>query len=126
VGTVATINPLMNHWYFVGVRLTAQRGLAMPVPAGHRTYESENLTGLASGPYVEHLTHRRLASGESVRVVGPAAIVVLDGQASIVADGLTTGLSAQSGTTIAGGKEATIQAGSGGSRVLVVEVLPTS
>ena len=126
VGTVATINPLMNHWYFVGVRLTAQRGGAMPVPAGHRTYESENLTGLASGPYEEHLTHRRLASGESVRVVGPAAIVVLDGQASIVADGLTTGLSAQSGTTIAGGKEATVQAGSGGSRVLVVEVLPTS
>src|SRR5438034_6494144 len=109
VGTVATINPLMNQWYFVGVRVAAQRGGAMPVPAGHRIYESENLTGLASGPYVEHLTHRRLASGESVRVVGPAAIVVLDGQASIVADGLMTGLSAQSGVTIAGGKEAMIQ-----------------
>jgi hypothetical protein len=125
VGTVATINPLMNHWYFVGVRVAAQRGGAMPVPAGHRTYESENLTGLASGPYVEQLTYRRLASGESVRVVGPAAIVVLDGQASIVADGRTTGLSAQSGgATIAGGTEATIQAGSGSPRVLVVELLP--
>jgi hypothetical protein len=125
-GTVATINPLMNHWYFVGVRVAAQRGGAMPVPAGHRTYESENLTGLASGPYVEQLTHRRLAPGESVRVVGPAAIVVLDGQASIVVGGRATGLSAQSGATIAGGAEAMIQAGSGSPRVLVVEVLPAS
>jgi hypothetical protein len=126
VGTVATVNPLMNHWYFVGVRVAAQRGGAMPVPAGHRTYESENLTGLASGPYVEHLTHRRLASGESVRVVGPAAIVVLDGQASIVVGGRSTGLSAQSGVTITGGTEAMIQSGSGNPRVLVVELLPGS
>jgi hypothetical protein len=69
---------------------------------------------------------RRLGPGESLRVVGPAAIVVLDGQASVVADGGATGLSAQSGKTIAGGTEATIQAGSGSPRVLVVEVLPTS
>jgi hypothetical protein len=69
--------------------------------------------------------HRRLASGESVRVVGPAAIVVLDGQASIVADGRTTGLSAQSGgATIAAGAEATVESRSGSVRVLVVEVLP--
>jgi hypothetical protein len=126
VGTVATINPLMNHWYFVGVRVAAQRGGAMPVPAGHRTYESENLTGVASGPYVEHLTHRRLAPGESVRVVGPAAIVVLDGQASITADGRTTGLSSASGMTIAGGTEATVQPGSASARVLLVELLPAS
>jgi hypothetical protein len=124
--TVATINPLMNHWYFIGVRPAAMRGAAMPVPAGHRTYESENLTGLVGGPSLERLTDRRLRSGESLRVVGPAAIVVLDGQASVVADGRTTGLSAQSGATIAGGTQATIQAGSGSPRVLVVEVLPTS
>jgi hypothetical protein len=98
----------------------------MPVPAGHRTYESENLTGLASGPYLEQLTHRRLASGESVRVVGPAAIVMLDGQASITANGRTTDLSAPSGTTIAGGTEATVQSGSGSARVLLVQLLPAS
>ena len=125
-GTVATVNPVMNHWYFVGVRPAAQRGAVMPVPAGHRTYESENLTGLASGPYVEQLTHRRLGAGESVRVVGPAAIVVLDGQASIVADGRTTGLSGQAGTTIAGGAEATVRVESGSARVLVVQLLPAS
>ena len=98
----------------------------MPVPAGHRTYESENLTGLVGGPSLERLTDRRLSSGESLRVVGPAAIVVLDGQASVVADGRTADLSAQSGATIAGGTEATIQAGSGTPRLLVVEVRPTS
>ena len=125
VGTVATVNPLMNHWYFVGVRPAAMRGAPMQVPAARRTYESENLTGLASGPSVERLTHRRLGPGESLRVVGPAAIVVFDGQASIAADGRTTGLSAQSGgATIAGGTEATIQAVSGSPRVLVVELLP--
>jgi hypothetical protein len=123
-GTVATINPLMNHWYFIGVRATAARGAPMPVPAGHRTYESENLTGLATGPYVEELTHRRIGAGESVRVVGPAAIVVLDGQTSIVADGRTTGLSAQSGATIAGGTEATVRVESGSARVLVVQLVP--
>lgn len=125
-GTLATVNPLTNHWYFVGVRPAAQRGGVMPVPAGHRTYESENLTGLSSGPYVEQLTHRRLGTGESVRVIGPAAIVVLDGQASIVTDGRTTGLSAQAGTTIAGGAEATVRVESGTARVLVFQVLPAS
>lgn len=124
--TVATINPLMNHWYFVGVRPAAMRGAAMPVPAGHRTYESENLTGLASGPYLEQLTHRRLGAGDSVRVVGPAAIVVLDGQASITTNGQKTGLSAPSGTTIAGGTEATVQSGSGTVRVLLIQLLRAS
>jgi mannose-6-phosphate isomerase-like protein (cupin superfamily) len=126
VGTVATVNPLMNHWFFVAVRPAAQRGAVMPVPAGHRTYESENLTGMPSGPFLERVTDRRLGSGESLRVVGPAAIVVLDGQASIGADGRTTGLSAQSGATIAGGTEATVQSGSGSPRVLVIEVLLAS
>jgi hypothetical protein len=125
-GTVATINPLMNHWYFIGVRPAAQRGGAMPVPAGHRTYESENLTGLASGPYVEQLTHRRLGAGETIHVVGPAAIVVLDGQAAVITDGGTAGLSAQSGTTIAGGAEATVRVESGRARVLVIQLLPAS
>jgi hypothetical protein len=96
----------------------------MPVPAGHRTYESENLTGVASGPFLERLTNRRLAAGESIRVVGPAALVVLDGQALVITDGQQVGVSAQSGATIGGGKEATIQSGSGSARVLVVQVLP--
>jgi quercetin dioxygenase-like cupin family protein len=126
VGTVATVNPLMNHWYFIAVRPPVQRGIAMPVPAGHRTYESPALTGLPSGPYLERLTDRRLNAGESLRVVGPAAIVVIDGQASIIADGRATGLSAQSGATIAGGTEAIVQSGSGSGRVFVVQVLPAS
>jgi hypothetical protein len=122
-GTVATVNPLMNHWYFIGIRPAAQRGAAMPVPAGHRTYESENFTGLASGPYLEQLTHRRLSAGESVRVVGPAAIVVLDGQALVTAAG-TASVPAQSGTTIAGGTEATIRVESGSARVLILQLVP--
>jgi|GEM_PF-2411062 len=124
LGVIATINPLMNHWYFVGVRPATARGAVMPVPAGHRTYESENLTGLAAGPYTERLTYRWLASGESVSLTGPAVIVVLDGQASVTVGGTTTGLSAQSGVTIAGGAGATVQAGSQGARILVVQVLP--
>jgi len=126
LGVVATIDPLMNHWYFVGVRPAAARGGVMPVPAGHRTYESENLTGLPAGPYTERLTYRSLASGESARLSGSAAIVVLDGEASVTTDGRTSGLHAQSGVTIAGGSEATVQAGSGGARILVVQVLPTA
>jgi hypothetical protein len=98
----------------------------MPVPAGHRTYESENLTGLVGGPYLERLTDRRLTSGESIGVAGPAAIVVLDGDASILADGRTARLSARSGTTIAGGAQVTVQSASGSARVLVVQVLPAS
>lgn len=122
-GTVATINPLMNHWYFIGVRPVAARGAAMPVPAAHRTYESENLEGLGSGPYLERLTNRRLALGESLRFVGPAAIVPLEGQVSVVVDGRQMRLSAQSGATIAGGAEATVESESGIARVLVVQVL---
>jgi len=125
-GTVATIDPLMNHWYFIAVRPVAQRGAVMPVPAGHRTYESANLTGLASGPYLERFTDQRLGSGELARVAGPAAIVVLDGQVSVTVDGRQTDLSAQSGATIAGGTEATVQSGSGSARVLVVQLLPAN
>ena len=126
VGTVAMVNPLMNHWYFIGVRPAAMRGAAMPVPAGHRTYESENFTGLASGPYVEQLTHRKLGPGDSVRVVGPAAIVVLEGQAAVINDVRTMGLAAESGATIAIGAEATVRAASANARVLVVQLLPTN
>jgi quercetin dioxygenase-like cupin family protein len=124
-GTVATVDPLMNHWYFVAVRQDSQRGAVMPVPAGHRTYESQNLKGLKTGAYVEWLTDRTLRSGESARFTGPAAIVILDGQASVTNGGRTSDLSAQAGVTIAGGEEASIRVGSGGARVLVVELLPS-
>ena len=124
LGVVATIDPLMNHWYFVGVRPASQHGGLMLVPAAHRTYESENLTGLAAGPYTERLTYRWLASGESARISGPAAIVVLDGAGSVTVGGRTTGVSAQSGFTIAGGADATVRAGSQGARILIVQVLP--
>lgn len=123
LGVIATINPLMNHWYFVGVRQAATRGAVMPVPAGHRTYESENLTGLAAGPHTERLTYRWLASGESAGITGPAAIIVLDGQGSVTVGGATTSLSAQSGVTIAGGADASVQAGSQGARILLMQVL---
>jgi len=126
-GTTAAANPLMNHWYFIGVRSAATRGAPMPfVPAAHRTFESENLTGLANGPFLERLTDRQLGPGESVHFVGPAAILVLDGQVSVVMGGATTPVSAQSGTTVAGGTEATIQTRTGNARVLVVQVLPAS
>jgi quercetin dioxygenase-like cupin family protein len=124
VGVVATIDPLINHWYFVGVRPAATRGAVMPVPAGHRTYESENLTGLEAGPYVERLTYRTLDSGESTSFAGPAAIVVLDGQGSVTIGGRTTGVSAQAGITIQGGGDAAVKAGDQGARILVIQVLP--
>ena len=123
LGVVATIDPLMNHWYFVGVRPATAHGAVMPVPAGHRTYESQNLTGLAAGPHIERLTYRWLASGESAVITGPAAIIVLDGQGSVIVGGGTTSLSAQSGVTIAGGADATVQAGSQGARILLIQVL---
>jgi hypothetical protein len=124
-GTVATVDPLMNHWYFIAVRPDSARGGVMPVPAGHRTYESPTLKGLKTGAYVERLTDRTLRSGESARFTGPAAIVILDGQASVTNGGRTSDLSAQAGVTLAGGEEANIRAGSRGARVLVVELLPS-
>ena len=50
--------------------------------------------------------------------------VVLDGQTSIVAEGLTTALSAPSGTTIAGEAEVAVRVDSGTARVLVMRLLP--
>jgi hypothetical protein len=123
-GTVATVDPLMNHWYFIGVRPAAMHGAGMPVPAAHRTFESQDFSGLASGPYLERLTHRTLGSGELVRFSGPAAIVVLDGHASVTAGGRTIELSAESGVTVAGGDQASVRAGSGSTRVLALELVP--
>jgi hypothetical protein len=124
VGVVATVNPLMNHWYFVGVRPAAARGAVMPVPAGQRTFESANLTGLAAGPYIERLTYRWIASGESFAISGPAAVVVLDGEGLVTTGGTTTSVPAQSGVTIGGGVDASVKAGSQGARILVVQLLP--
>jgi quercetin dioxygenase-like cupin family protein len=123
-GTVATIDPFMNRWYFVAVRPGAQRGAAMPVPAGHRTYESATLTNLASWPHEERLFDQRLAPGASTRVSGPAAVVVLDGQVSVMLEGRQTALAAQAGVTVQSGTDATVQAGSGSARVLIVQLLP--
>ena len=125
-GTVASIDPLMNHWYFVSVRPAPARGAVMPVPAAHRTYESANLTGLGSGPQLERLTDQRLGVGESARFAGPAAIVVLDGHVTVIVDGRQTELSARSGTTVAGGTEATVQSGSNSARIMVVQLLPAN
>ena len=124
VGAVATVNPLMNHWYFVAVRSAVQRGAVMPVPAGQRTFESANLTGVPAGRYIERLTYRWLASGESVAVNGPGAIVFLDGQGSLTTGGTTTDVPQQSGVTIGGGLDATVRAGPQGARILVVQLLP--
>lgn len=123
-GTVATIDPLMNDWYFIAVRPVAQRGAAMPVSAGRRTYESAVLSGLSSGPVIERLTDRRLGSGDSIRVAGPAAIVVLDGQATVADGGRETAVQVRSGTTIGGGEEATVRSMSGTARILVIQILP--
>ena len=122
-GTVATVDPLMNHWYFIGVRGAAMRGAGMLVPAAHRTFESQNLSGLGSGPYLERLTHRTLGPGESVLFSGPGAIVVLDGHASVTNGGRTTDLSAESGVTLAAGDQAEVRAASGTARVLAVELV---
>jgi hypothetical protein len=124
-GAVATVDPLMNHWYFIGVRPAAQRGGVMPVPAGHRTYESLNLTGLRSGPYVERMTSRKLDSGSTAQFNGPGAILVIDGQAAVTTGGRAADVSAQSGVTIAGSDVATIRASSGDAWILVVELLPS-
>jgi quercetin dioxygenase-like cupin family protein len=124
-GTIATIDPLMDHWYFIAVRPAAARGAAMPVPAGHRTYESDALTGLASGPQQERLTDQRLVPGASARFAGPAAIVLLRGEASLMVDGRRSDLRAEAGATVAGGKDATIESGSGGARILVLQVFGT-
>lgn len=123
-GIAATVNPLMNDWYFIGVRGVAARGPVMPVPAGHKTYESENLSGVQSGPYVERLTTRPLGDGESVDFAGPGAVVVLDGEISITTGGRTVRLSSRSGATISGGDHATVLGRSGGARVLALELLP--
>ena len=53
--TVATVNPLMNHWYFVGVRPAAMRGAAMPVPAGRRTEQAIPGDVLQGGHHLGHL-----------------------------------------------------------------------
>jgi hypothetical protein len=124
-GAVATVDPLMNHWYFIGVRPAAQRGAVMPVPAGHRTYESLNLVGLRSGPYLERLTSRRLGSGQTAQFKGPGAIVVIDGQAAVTTSGQEADVSAQSGVTMGGSDVATVRASPGDAWILVVELLPS-
>jgi len=75
---------------------------------------------------VERLTDRRLGSGDSVEFLGPAAVIVLDGEASVVAEGRTVGLSARSGTTLTGASTAAVRATSGAARVLILQVLPAN
>lgn len=126
VAAIAAGNPFMNHWYFIGVRPVAARGAAMPVPAGHRVYESASLVGLAGGPYIERVTEHVLAADETLEVSGPAAVVLVSGEASLGADDRIEILSSGSGATIAPSTKGAIRAGSSGSEVLLIELLPGS
>jgi uncharacterized protein (DUF362 family) len=72
------------------------------------------------------MTSRLLGSGQTAQFSGPAAIVVLDGQAGVTTGGQAANVSAQSGVTIASSDVATVRAGSGDVWILVVELQPSS
>lgn len=107
VGGMAVWNPWSNDWFFVSVRPAAGRGGPMPLPTASRTYESPDLVGLPTGPYVETVDELTVAPGSAVSIaaVGASLILVLDGQAVITPSG-------QAGATIGIHQATLVQPGS--------------
>lgn len=126
VASVATGNPFMNHWYVIGVRPVADRGAPMPVPTGHRVYQSASLVGLAAGPYTERVTERVLAKDQSLVLSGPAAVILVSGDASLDTGIETETLKPGSGATIAPGARESLRASASGCDLLLVELVPAS
>lgn len=126
VASVATGNPFMNHWYVIGVRPVADRQAAMPVPSGHRVYLSASLVGLAAGPYTERVTERVLAKDQSLVLSGPAAVILVSGDASLDTGAETETLKPGAGATIALGARESLRASASGCDVLLVELVSAS
>ncbi|HEV2474938.1 MAG TPA: cupin domain-containing protein [Candidatus Dormibacteraeota bacterium] len=126
VASVATGNPFTNHWYVIGVRPVADRKAAMPVPSGHRVYQSASLVGLAAGPYTERVTERVLAKDQSLVLSGPAAVILVSGDASLATGVESETLKPGSGATIALGARESLRAGASGCELLLVELMSTS
>lgn len=120
---VAAGNPFMNQWYFVALRPEAARGAPMPVPAGHRAYESAILAGIRDGPYREQVTERVLASGQSVPVLGPGAVVLKSGALTLQSGSNVSPVRPGWGVTLAGGN--TLRAGSPDTQIVMIQLIPT-
>lgn len=98
----------------------------MPVPTGHRVYQSASLVGLAPGPYTERVTERVLAKDQSLVLSGPAAVILVSGDASLDAGVETETLKPSSGATIAPGARESLRASASGCELLLVELVAAS
>ena len=98
----------------------------MPVPSGHRVYQSASLVGLAAGPYTERVTERVLAKDQSLVLSGPAAVIVVSGDAFFDTGVETETLKPGSGATLTLGARESLRAGASGCEVLLVELISTS
>jgi hypothetical protein len=85
-GVLALTGATANHWYVFAIRPEFQRTLVMPVPYGHRVFESPDVDPRPAVPYIETLSAISVAPGaryDALDVPGPEMIIVVAGSASI-------------------------------------------
>jgi hypothetical protein len=129
-GVLTLTGATANDWYVFAVRPDFQRTLVMPVPYGHRVFESPDVYPRPAVPYTETLSAVTVPPGaryDGLDVPGPVMIIVVEGSASVHVGGETQQLGVgEAAFTQAGGSLTVVNPGSDTLQVLDFAVTPSS
>jgi hypothetical protein len=129
-GVLTLTGATANDWYVFAVRPDFQRTLVMPVPYGHRVFESPTVNPRPAVPYTEKLSAVTVPPGErydALDVSSPVMIIVVEGSASVQVGGETEQLGGGGAAFAqAGGTLTVVNPGSDTLQVLDFAVTPSS
>jgi hypothetical protein len=129
-GVLTLTGATANDWYVFAVRPDFQRTLVMPVPYGHRVFESPDVSPRPAVPYTEKLSAVTIPPGaryDALDVSSPVMIIVVEGSASVHVGGETKHLGGGGAAFAqAGGALTVVNPGSDTLQVLDFALTPSS
>jgi hypothetical protein len=118
-----------NDWWFVALRPTASRPLAIIVPGQKELYTTADLTQISAGQYTETLTDNRLPANGVDRQAGSSlrVLYVLDGNVTVSGDaGMAGTVAAGQGAYSLPGANLVVTAGPTGGHYLIFTLAPAT
>ena len=118
-----------NDWWFIALRSTSSRPLAMNVPTQKELYTTGDLTQISAGSYAETLSDNRLPAKGVDRQTGPSlrVLYVLEGSVTVSGDaGMAGTAAAGQGAYSLPGASLVLTAGPAGGHYVTFALTPTS